>query len=1497
MDSGQALVLTSGIGGTGALTKIGSGSLALGGASTYTGTTNIDAGTLFVDGSLASTADVNVDSGGTLAGNGSLAGSVFVNSGGTVSPGTSTAIGALSISGGYTQLAGGTLALKLAGNTTPGTDYDALAIGGAASLDGTIQTTALNSFQPAGGDAYHVLTFASASGDFATRQGFAFGGVFLVEQAGATNLDLLAIASPIVVTNATDSPMPGEISLRDAVAYANAGSQLGVAVTINFAAGLSGRTIVLTQGPLEIGPTGTAAITIDGSSLAQPVTISGNSLANAMQVDSGMQLNLTGVDFTGGTNIDGGAIFNQGTLIVTNAAFTGNTASAGGGAILSTGALTVTGSTFIDNTVTGAAGDGGGAIAIEGGSATITGNNFVGNQVTAATPLPGADSAGGAIVAFFSSTIEFNRFSGNSDAAAGRGNTVAVVGSAEDVPDDNWWISNTGPALGDVVAGGAGVFTPRAVDDFLVLSAAANPNPILNGASTTVTAGFTTDSAGQTIAAANLGVVIGQAVTFDGNTAMGSSLTGAQTTIQANGQATVTYNAGPHGGTDTVNATVDAVTASALLTIDEPPSITSAAGTTFTVGTAGTFTITTSGFPTPTITRTGALPGGVQFTENGDGTATLAGTPNAGTGGIYSLTFTAQNGVGSDDSQTFALTVDQAPTISSAAGATLTVGAAGSFTITTANDFPTATTLTETGTLPSGVTFHDNGDGTATLSGSPAPGTGNTYPLTITAHNGVSPDFQQSFTLTVDEAVSITSPAGTTFDVGVDTPFTVTALGFPQPTFSIAAGALPGGVTLAPSGILSGTPVASTGAYVFTINAANTLGSSTTQLFTLTVSARPTPIVHATGTFTVGVKTTPTASPFSVTATVGAMVPTVTLTESGKLPAGLVFAAKAGNAKTPATATISGTPAANTRGDYPITITATSGPFKVTTTATIVVDQPPAITSAATATLAAGANSSFVVKAAGFPFPSFSLGSITPPTSGITLADNHNGTATLTAPGAAAGTYTVAITAGNGVSSKPTVTQTVTLRVIALPTITAPASGTFTVGASGSPITLSATAGTLPTVALTERGKLPAGLVFTATPGTATTPATAQITGKPAANTGGNYPITLVARSGAFQATQTLTLTVEQSPAIAPVSHATLGAGANNSLVIKATGFPIPSFSIGSITPPTPGITLTDNLNGTATLTAPGAAAGTYTLAITAGNGVSSKPTVTQTVTLRIIAVPTITAPASGTFTVGASGSPITMSAAAGTLPTVALSETGKLPKGLVLSARPGNATVPATARITGTPAANTGGSYAVTLVARSGPAIATQTLTLVVDQAPAIAKSVKAATFTYGQSGSLLITATGFPVPSFSMSPAIAGITLVDNHNGTATLIAPTAGAGGYPFNITASNGIGAPAIRAFTLTIVQSPTFLSLPINSTITVGAAASFTVTATGSSPVSFAISGLLPKGLTFRDHHDGTASLTAPTAALRTPGTFTVTVTASNGILPAALQLFTLVVKA
>ena len=300
--------------------------------------------------------------------------------------------------------------------------------------------------------------------------------------------------------------------------------------------------------------------------------------------------------------------------------------------------------------------------------------------------------------------------------------------------------------------------------------------------------------------------------------------------------------------------------------------IISPASTTFTVGTANSFTVTATGSPTPTLSETGALPGGVTFTDNGDGTATLSGTPAVATAGTYALTFTASNGVETPTTQSFTLTVGQVPAITSTNNAIFTVGTAGSFTVT-ATGSPTPT-LSETGALPSGVTFTA---ATGILSGTPAAGTGGTYPLTFTASNGVGNPASQSFTLTVNQALAITGAASATFTVGTAGSFTVTATGYPTPTLS-ETGALPSGVTFtAATGILSGTPGAGAGGpYPLTFTASNVVGNPASQSFTLTVNQAPAITGAASTTFAVG-----TAGSFTVTAT---GYPTPTLSETGALP-------------------------------------------------------------------------------------------------------------------------------------------------------------------------------------------------------------------------------------------------------------------------------------------------------------------------------------------------------------------------------------------------------------------------------------------------------------------------------------------------------------------------------------------------------------------------------------------------------------------------------------
>ncbi len=675
------------------------------------------------------------------------------------------------------------------------------------------------------------------------------------------------------------------------------------------------------------------------------------------------------------------------------------------------------------------------------------------------------------------------------------------------------------------------------------------------------------------------------------------------------------------------------------------PSFTSGASTTFTAGSAGSFTVTTSGSPKPSISKTGGLPSGVTFTDNGNGTATLAGTPAAGTGGNYPISLSATNGVVPDGSQSFTLTVNQAPSITSGSNTTFSSGTAGSFSVTSTG-FPKPS-LSETGALPSGVTFVDNGDGTATLAGTPA--TGGTFPLTIKATNGVSPAANQAFTLTVDQAPSITSADSVDFSTGTPSSFNVTTTGTPTAAIS-ETGDLPDGVTLTDNGngtaTLAGTPTEGTeGSFPIIISATNGISPDASQSFTLTVSNGP-----LAPSITSGSSTTFTAGSGG-TFTVGSNGnPTAALSEAGALPGGVTFVDNGDG-----TATLSGTPAAGSGGVYSLTLTASNGVSPdATQSFTLTVDEAPSITSGASTTFTSGSSGTFGVTTGGYPVAALSESGALP--TGVTFVDDGDGTATLSGTPAAGsgGVYPFTITASNGIGSDAS--QSFTLTVKQAAAITSGASTTFTTGAAGS-FTVTSTG--FPTPALTETGGLPGGVSFTDN-----SDGTGTLSGTPAAGSGGIYSISFKASNGVGSAaTQSFTLTVDQPVSITSGSSTTFTVGTAGSFTVTTTGFPAAAISENGDLPN--GVSLVDNGDSTATLagTPTTGSGGTYNITVKAINGVGSAAL--QTFTLTVEGAPSFTSAASTTFSQKEFGS--FTPAATGT-PAPTITEWGTLPKGVTFS-------------------------------------------------------------------------------------------------------------------------------------------------------------------------------------------------------------------------------------
>ena len=814
-------------------------------------------------------------------------------------------------------------------------------------------------------------------------------------------------------------------------------------------------------------------------------------------------------------------------------------------------------------------------------------------------------------------------------------------------------------------------------------------------------------------------------------------------------------------------ATYNLVISCQTITVSNPATTSSPAGTPLSIN------FTQSGaIGTATFTTSSTLPTGLTLAANG----TLSGTPSGSGAFPIVVTVTDSNScTGTNPPYTLTITCPTI-TVTNPGVSSGTAGVAFSQTFTQSGGQGTVTFSIFSGTLPTGMTFHSATgvlDGTPTQTGS--------FPLVIRAtdSNGCTGN-GATYTLVIAcQTITVTNPgvssgtAGTAFSQS----FTQSgAIG--GATFSLNSGSLPAGLTLSAAGLLAGTPT-QTGSFPITVKVTDGNGCiGVGATYTLVINCQTITVTNpSSSTGTIQVALAPASSyTFSAANTIG----TVTFTiNSGSLPAGVTLTSAG---------VLTGTPTVT--GSFPITVKATDANscFGVSSTYTLVIScQTITVTNPAATTATVGISFSDTFAQTGANgTATFTLNTGTLP-NGITLAANG----TLSGIPTQSGSFpiTVKVTDSNACTGiSPTYTLVVSCQPI---TVTNPATTTGTVGtAFNQTFTQSGGNGT---ITWSKSGAIPTGMTFHTTTGV--------LDGTPTQS--GSFPITVTAtdQNGCAGTGPTYTLVVACNVITVTNPGVTTGtvdaAFSQNFTQTGANGTATFTLNSGSL-PSGLSLATTGVLSGTPTV--PGSFP--ITVKVTDSNGCTG---ISATYTL-VIACQTITVTAPGvtTGTVDAPFSQTFTQSGVGThTPAVFSLNSGSLPSGLTLSNAgvlsgtplvPGS--FPITVKVTDANGC-TGISATYTLV------IACQTITVTNPGTSSVvfnAAMTPAANFTFTQSGVGTHTPATFTLNSGTLP---SGVTL----STAGVLSGPPTQTGTFPITVKVTDANGCTGISGtYNLAITPS-------------------------------------------------------------------------------------------
>jgi hypothetical protein len=304
-----------------------------------------------------------------------------------------------------------------------------------------------------------------------------------------------------------------------------------------------------------------------------------------------------------------------------------------------------------------------------------------------------------------------------------------------------------------------------------------------------------------------------------------------------------------------------------------------------------------------TWSESGALPGGLSFSGG-----TISGSSISGTPGTFTFTVSVTDANAVMATQTYSITLNAAPTITTTTAPGATHGSAYSYTLQETGGSGALTyALTGSNPFPGGITLV-GAVLTATNVTATASATPYTFSVMVTDANSVTTTQTISLTVNAPPTITTTTASGATH--GGAYSFTLQETGGSGALTYALTGAnpFPGGITLV-GAVLTATNVTATASatpYTFSVKVTDANNATTTQTISLTVNAPPALATSSLPAVTVGQSTYSQSLTSDLTGGTGPL----TWSESGALPGGLSFSG----------GTISGSSISGTPGTFTFTV-------------------------------------------------------------------------------------------------------------------------------------------------------------------------------------------------------------------------------------------------------------------------------------------------------------------------------------------------------------------------------------------------------------------------------------------------------------------------------------------------------------------------------------------------------------------------------------------------